>query len=336
MTAHEIVYLPSASVLPVLRREISARKPAPKALAVLADPVFDKDDTRVLGNTDTARAAGGAVSPSSKRRAGSNVATPMRSVALERSLGDAQPDASAHLPRLLFSRREAEAIAGVVPEGLGFQALDFRASRTTATSSSLAQYRIVHFATHGLIDSKHPELSGVVLSLVDERGVPQDGFLRLHDIYNLDLPADLVVLSACRTALGKEVQGEGLIGLTRGFMYAGAARVAASLWNVDDAATAELMARFYRNMFGQDMSPAAALRAAQLEMSRQRRWQDPYLLGILPGSGRMEVGGLGRSQKSGVRSLESGVRRIAINSTSFSCLSLYGLLHFYWLLIPGS
>jgi len=276
MARHEIIYLPSASVLPVLRREISARKPAPKALAVLADPVFDKDDTRVQGNADPARAREGAVPSTSKRRPGTIAASPRRSVALERSLGDAQPDASAHLPRLPFSRREAEAIAGVVPKELGFQALDFLASRLTATNSNLGQYRIVHFATHGLIDSKHPELSGVVLSLVDERGAPQDGFLRLHDIYNLNLPADLVVLSACRTALGKEVQGEGLIGLTRGFMYAGAATVAASLWNVDDAATAELMARFYRNMFRQGQRPAAALRAAQREMSRQRRWQDPY------------------------------------------------------------
>jgi CHAT domain-containing protein len=108
----------------------------------------------------------------------------------------------------------------------------------SATSRELSQYRIVHFATHGLLDSQHPELSGLVLSLVDESGKPQNGFLRLHDIYNLNLPVELVVLSACNTGLGKDVRGEGLVGIVRGFMYAGAARVVASLWKVDDEATA--------------------------------------------------------------------------------------------------
>src|SRR5207249_9688356 len=104
-------------------------------------------------------------------------------------------------------------------------ARDFEASRATAMSPELAQYRIIHFATHGLLNSEHPALSGLVLSLVDTNGMPQDGFLRLQDIYNLNLPADLVVLSACKTGLGKDIKGEGLVGLTRGFMYAGAASV---------------------------------------------------------------------------------------------------------------
>src|SRR5262249_38085811 len=129
------------------------------------------------------------------------------------------------VPRLLSTRREAEAIMSVVPPGAAMKAVDFQASRATATSPELGQYRIVHFATHGLLNNEHPELSGLVLSLVNEQGEPQDGFLRLHDIYNLNLPADLVVLSACNTGLGKEVKGEGLIGIVRGFMYAGAARV---------------------------------------------------------------------------------------------------------------
>ena len=107
----------------------------------------------------------------------------------------------------------------------------------------------MHFATHGFVDYERPELSGLVLSLVDRNGQPQEGYFRLHDIYNLKLSADLVVLSACNTGLGKEIKGEGLIGLTRGFMYAGAGGVAASLWKVDDEATAELMTRFYEGMF---------------------------------------------------------------------------------------
>jgi CHAT domain-containing protein len=127
-----------------------------------------------------------------------------------------------------------------------------------------------------LLNSKHPELSGLVLSLVDDRGRPQSGFLGLEDIYNLNLPVELVVLSACETALGKGVEGEGVVGLTRGFMYAGASRVMASLWNIDDRATADQMKYFYRAMVGQGMRPAAALRAAELKMLQDPRWRAPY------------------------------------------------------------
>ncbi len=120
--------------------------------------------------------------------------------------------AAYHLPRLRYTRREAEAIYAEVPPGSAMKALDFEANRATATSPELSRYRIVHFATHGLLNSEHPELSGLVLSLVDRNGRPQDGFLGLQDIYNLNLPADLVVLSACETGLGKEISGEGLVG----------------------------------------------------------------------------------------------------------------------------
>jgi CHAT domain-containing protein len=164
----------------------------------------------------------------------------------------------------------------MAPAGTALKATDFKASRATAMSRELQQYRILHFATHGLLNSKHPELSGIVLSLLDEKGNPEDGFLRLQDIYNLRLPVDLVVLSACNTGFGKDVKGEGLIGLTRGFMYAGAARVVASLWKVDDEATAELMSRFYQQMLKDGQPPAAALRAAQLAIWKQKRWRSPY------------------------------------------------------------
>ena len=138
------------------------------------------------------------------------------------------------------------------------------------------KYKIVHFATHSLINNQHPELSGVVLSLVDEQGQPQDGFLRLYEIYNLKLSADLVVLSACQTALGKDIKGEGLVGLTRGFMYAGAPRLVASLWKVSDNATAELMNRFYQKMLVEHLRPAAAMRAAQISMLKQKQWNAAY------------------------------------------------------------
>src|SRR5262249_23463025 len=146
----------------------------------------------------------------------------------------------------------------------------------TALDPDLGKYRIVHFATHGLLDSQHPELSGLVLSLVDQRGRRQDGFLTLQDVYNLDLHADLVVLSACQTALGKQIRGEGLVGLTRGFMHAGATRVLASLWSVSDIATAELMGRFYKEVLRNGVTPASALRKAQVWMWKQEQWSSPY------------------------------------------------------------
>src|SRR6185436_14513549 len=173
-------------------------------------------------------------------------------------------------------RIEADSISAMIPKTRLLKATGFKANRETATSGELARYRIIHFATHGLLNSEHPELSGLVLSLVDENGKPQDGFLRMSEIFNLQLPADLVVLSACQTAIGKDINGEGLVGLTRGFMYAGAERVVASLWQVDDQATSQLMRYFYRGMLKDGLRPAAALRAAQIEMSKSSRWSSPY------------------------------------------------------------
>ncbi len=263
---HEIVSLPSVSSLSVLRRELVGRAPAPKMVAVVADPVFEVDDERIKkGIGDIAKQNDQQVTRSGAEQ---------EVIRSAREVG--ATDAQQRLQRLLFSRREAEEIMTLVPERTGFKALDFAASRATVLDSDLSQYRIIHFATHGLLNSQHPELSGVVLSLVDEQGRPQDGFLRLHDIYNLKLSADLVVLSACKTGLGKEVKGEGLVGLTRGFLYAGAPRVVASLWKVDDRATAELMKQFYRRMLGDGLRPAAALRMAQIAMWRQKRWAAPY------------------------------------------------------------
>ncbi|HEV2667935.1 MAG TPA: CHAT domain-containing tetratricopeptide repeat protein, partial [Blastocatellia bacterium] len=256
MVEHEIVHLPSASTLAVLRRELTGRQPAAKAVAVLADPVFSADDARVK--------------PGAKAQAGGEAPSD-----LTRAIGDV----GGELRRLLMTRDEAETILSVTPRNSGFAALDFRANRGIATGDELSNYRIVHFATHSLLNSEHPELSGLVLSLVDEQGRPQDGFLRMHEIFNLRLPAELVVLSACQTGLGKKLEGEGLVGLTRGFMYAGAARVVASLWVVNDAATAELMKRFYRRMLQDGMRPAAALRAAQIEMWKRPQWQSPFYWG---------------------------------------------------------
>jgi CHAT domain-containing protein len=306
---HEILSLPSASVMDVLRRETKERKPAPKAVAVLADPVFEADDPRIkaarpqagrtvaLPELSEAPIGYGSKNEKSKPLVPgvltariSRASGPQRASMFASRRGAMYPVSDMQravrdvglsrdglsVPRLLSTRQEANAIMSVSPPEISMMALGFQASRATATSSELSQYRIVHFATHGLLNSEHPELSGLVLSLIDEQGKHQNGFLRLHDIYNLNLPADLVVLSACNTALGKDVRGEGLVGIVRGFMYAGAARVVSSLWKVDDEATAELMKGFYRRMFQENMPPAAALRAAQVEMWKQKQWRSPY------------------------------------------------------------
>lgn len=263
---HEIVNLPSASTLAVLRNEMKGRKPAAKVVAVLADPVFSRDDPRVPKSQSGKE-------PTIKQQATNLTGTRGPNVDLERS---ARESGVLRFDRLLSSRKEAKDILKFMHNGEALEALDFRANRVTATSEDLGHYRIVHFASHALLNVRHPDLSGIVLSLVDEEGRPQDGFLRLEDIYNLKLDADLVVLSACETALGKEVSGEGLLGLTRGFMYAGTPRVVASLWKVPDKATAELMKQFYRGMLVDHLRPAAALRAAQVAMTQNRRWAEPY------------------------------------------------------------
>ena len=284
VATYDIVALPSAQTVAVLRQQVRGRAEAPKAVAVLADPVFDARDVRIRAPRISSHVESG-TTPGLKDQGmqEEKVSSPDSRSAerLTRSLRDVgrSSEGQFHLPRLSFSRQEAKTIVATVPAGEALEALDFKASRQTAMSPELAQYRIVHFATHGVLDSVHPELSGLVLSMVDEHGQRQNGYLDLDDIFNLNLPADLVVLSACETGLGKEIHGEGLVGLTRGFMYAGAARVVASLWEVDDIAASELMGRFYQAMEKQGMRPAAALRQAQLQMWKQKQWSSPYYWG---------------------------------------------------------
>jgi CHAT domain-containing protein len=233
-------------------------------MAVMADPVFDRNDER-LKTARSNRPSERIVSQSRSRLRGNDILR-----------AEKDTDGEIELQRLPFTRREAESILSFVPASASFKALDFEANRDAALSGELSKYRYVHFATHGFLNSLHPELSGVVLSLINEEGEERDGFLRAHEVYNLNLNADLVVLSGCRTGLGKEIRGEGLIGLTRAFMYAGAARVVVSLWDISDEATAEFMLRFYRHLLKEKMTPAAALRAAQASMSKDKRWSLPY------------------------------------------------------------
>ena len=258
---HEIVSLPSATALAVQRKGLAGRKPAPNLIAVIADPVFSAADERLKANARNANRKADQIEETTNTRIIEHLADDSGKLTIR---------------RLPFTRQEAEQILAVAPKATSLKAIDFKANRTTVMSGELSRYRYVHFATHGYLDSERADLSAIVLSLVDEQGKPQDGFLRAHEIYNLNLPAELVVLSACQTGLGKEVRGEGLDGLTRGFMYAGARRIVVSLWNVNDKATAELMERFYRRMLKDNHSPAASLRAAQIEMLQQKQWQSPY------------------------------------------------------------
>jgi CHAT domain-containing protein len=254
---HEISLEPSASILATLRgRQTNT---PPKALAVFADPVFELNDSRFTARPKDLIAE-----------------VPAREVQMERALRDANSWSSGRIPRLLASREEADAITSLTSVSDNLKAVGFDANKAAATSLDLSQYRIIHIATHGILDSRNPELSGLLLSRFDQEGRPREGFLRLDDIYNLSLSAAMVVLSACNTGLGKDVRGEGLVGLVHGFMYAGTSRVVASLWKVDDDATAELMTHFYREMFQSGKSPVAALRAAQIAMWQQKRWRAPY------------------------------------------------------------
>ena len=262
LTAHEIIPLPSASLLAVLRKETSGRNPAPRSVAILADPVFGKDDERVKANAGKTNSK--VLSFFSRFRGAGEKS--------RNNDGESEPNFS----RLPGTRREAEAIMRLLQPGSGLLATGFDVNRQLTEGETLKQYRYVHFATHGFLDNERPELSGIVLSLVDPQGNKQNGFLRMEDIFNLRLNAEMVVLSACQTAEGKDVKGEGLVALTRGLMYAGAERVTASLWKVDDDFAAELMQDFYERVIHQGKSPAAALRESQLAMRNKRIWREPF------------------------------------------------------------
>lgn len=255
---HEIVNLPSASALTIIRERVGDRRPAPKTLAVIADPVFNPEDPRFL---ELAAVQEDASVPATRAASG--------------------PPTEAYARLLGTSQEARELIEIAEDEGDDFLALTgFAANRESVFDEELSQYQILHFATHGFLNDRSPGESGLVLSQYDNQIRPLEGdnFLSLTDVFNLYLPAELVVLSGCRTGLGANLRGEGLVGLTRGFMYAGAERVLVSLWSVDDEATAALMSRFYDELIDKNNSPAEALRTAQLQLLQDDNstWQTPY------------------------------------------------------------
>ncbi|MEH1933278.1 MAG: CHAT domain-containing tetratricopeptide repeat protein [Nostoc sp.] len=254
---HEIVNLPSVTAIATHREDLNKRQAAPKTLAVLADPVFAANDDRFTGKPPT-------LGPELN----------LEQSSLQQSARNLN---RAGWGRLLGTRTEAEQILKLVPASESLYAFDFDANYNLATSPKLKQYRFILFATHGFADPINPESSGIVLSQINKEGKPNlPSILRLRDIFNLDLDADLVVLSACETGLGKDVQGEGLVGLTRGLMYAGAKSAVVSLWQVNDTATSQLMPQFYTAMLQQKASPTTALREAQLKLWQQENWRNPY------------------------------------------------------------
>lgn len=262
---HEITTLPSISTLTVLRNELRGRVAAGKTLAVIADPVFEKTDPRVRLSRVQAKTQ---LPRSVVALRGPETDQPLVQVEL-----DNKPLV---LERLPFSLEEAEAILDLARDQKIMRATGFDANLKAVLDPAIGEYQIIHFATHALLDNSHPELSGIVLSLVDQTGHSQNGFLRLNEIYNLNLNADLVVLSACQTALGKETRGEGLIGLTRGFMYAGVPRVVATLWRINDRAAAEFMRYFYQAILKQHEAPSKALRTAQIAMWQTNKKAVPH------------------------------------------------------------
>ena len=257
LTRFEVVNEPSFSSLTILRNlNVSAPRPD-QQVAVWADPVFESDDPRIAPEWAKPMA------PQRPQKSGASALDPVTS----NENGVADP----YVPpaRLLATEEEAQSIMRLAPGGVSLLLTGFSANRESAVNRDLHTYRILHFATHGLINSRYPSLTGLLLSTVNDHGETQNGFLQLHDIYGLHLNADLVVLSGCQTGLGEELSGEGLVGLTQGFLYAGSRSVVVSLWDVQDKATATLMADFYRSMLKDGAAPAEALRQAKLKMYQQ-------------------------------------------------------------------
>ncbi len=255
---HEVVHLPSASALVELRQRRRSRRPALRPLAIVADPVFETDDPR-FGTGPKAN--------------GQALGNPARALARTRqALGG-------HFGRLLGAADEARRIAAIASHIAGRPGVPvvsgFAATRELVTGGSLDGFHLLHFASHALVDADDPALAGLLLSLYRADGRPRDGLLRSRDLYGLRLSADLVVLSACQTALGQQIRGEGVVGLVDGFFVAGASQLVVSLWEVDDRATAELMSRFYTHLLLHGRRAADALRHAQRELRDETEWSSP-------------------------------------------------------------
>ena len=269
---NEIVYAPSASVVAAIRKNAKAGEQQTGSVLLVADPVFDPQDPRTRARQQQQSPAQAAAAPDAGR------GLMLKSAVDDVTGGSAKQDAGFKLARLAGTRAEAEQVAASA-RAAGIKAelwLDLEASEENAAGRDLTSYRIIHFATHGLLNTERPQFTGLVLSLVGNR--ERDGFLRTDEVFNLRLGRPLVVLSACETGLGRERRGEGVVGLTRAFMYAGALSVGVTLWPVADRATAELMADFYKRLLAKDKpaSAPAAMRDARLQMIAGKKNAAPF------------------------------------------------------------
>ena len=253
---YEIVNAPSASILGQLHQEKLQRPATAKIVAAFGDPAFRSNYSQF------------------KHTAADEAAAVAKATQRDFEMDSDSRDSN-EIQGLVYSKYELKNLSEIAGSASLVKS-GFDASRTVLEKTDFSKYTVLHFATHGRFNQKHPEQSGFYLATVDANGHDQDGFITMEDVYNLRVPVALVVLSACRTALGDEVRGEGLIGLTRGFMHAGASSVVASLWKVDDEATSELMKYFYTNMLKKGMRPAAALREAQNTLRQNPLWQSPH------------------------------------------------------------
>ena len=248
ITDHQVVMIPSLSTWlgPSQPPRTFARE-----VAVFADPVFDAGDDRVSSDHPSPRPTHISASIDNKRQ------------------GPA-------LPRLIGTAEEASGIETAVGAENVSLFLGFNASVDTLLSPAMRDYRILHLATHGVLDTSAPGLSGLVLSLVAPDGRPMPGYLKTQDIAALRLSPDLVVLSSCDSGAGDRVGGEGVTGLAHAFLEAGASQVVSTLWSVDDSTTRHLMVDFYREMYRNGADPAEALRRAQVNMIARPHRSAPY------------------------------------------------------------
>lgn len=218
---------------------------------IVADPVYSRGDERF---TDATRSPGAEASP------------------------PASGNPAREWPRLAGAGREAASIAATLPRAKIETVTGFAANREAVLRRDLRSYRVLHFATHAVADLESPQLSMLVLSLLDERGMPRVGEVFAGDLLNRPLQADLVVFSGCETALGESNAGEGLFSLRYAAHAAGGRAVVASLWPVTDLAGETLMREFYTALSRDQLAPEAALARAMRVASG--RWSDPALWSV--------------------------------------------------------
>ena len=265
-----VITLPSASLALEIRDAVTRRPSASRGLFAVGDPVFGCPDDRLA-----------CAVRAEKVSAEGLVGVAARIQALLAGPAGGRDATAGELPRIGRTGSEVAAIRGLAGSGGVTEQIGFAASRSAVLGAPLESFRILHFATHGLVDPARPTRSGLALARLGPAGgkLAGDSFLRLGDLSGRRLLADLVVLSACDTALGRETRGEGPQSLGRAFLAAGAANAVVSLWRVDDSSTEELMVGFYRQLLESGLPAAAALRQSQLAVRARSGWSDPYYWG---------------------------------------------------------